>query len=248
MSGTAAEPPPAAVSVHDVMPHTLERVEEILEAIRPWTGDRIALLVVPGLAWTAAGVDRLRRWEDQGLELAGHGWVHYGKPKSFYHRLHGLVISRDQAEHLSLSGAQITALIDRGLNWFRDQGLRTPRFYVPPAWALGRIGPERLRETPYRWCEVLQGYLDVVSGRLLRCPLVGFEADTLVRKWALKPFNALSVARARSRRRPLRIGFHPFDLGYHLAEDALASVKLGWRFLTTEEAVEALSPPGYTGT
>lgn len=240
MSATDDSPPPAVVSVHDVGPATLDAVGRLLERIRPVVGHRVALLVVPGLPWTPGDVDRLKRWQADGLELAGHGWVHHGPPRSPYHRLHGWVLSRDQAEHLSRSGSEIEALMSAGVEWFRTRGLGTPELYVPPAWALGRISREALRRLPYRWIEVLRGFVDVESHTTHRCPLIGFEADTRFRHTALTLFNAASIAWARARRLPLRIGFHPEDLDLRLADAALASVRRRWRFLDTAEAMEEL--------
>lgn len=232
---------PAVVSIHDVDPGTLDRVREIVDRVRPRTGDRICLLVVPGLAWTPDQIRQLQRWAAEGLELAGHGWVHYGPPRSLYHRLHGWILSRDQAEHLSRSTAELREMVERGYAWFDTVDLPRPRLYVPPAWALGRLGRRDLRDLPYRWYEVLSGFIDVPSGRLHPTPLVGYEADTPFRKYALRVTNAVGRRMARLQRRPLRIGIHPHDLELFLADDVLGIVAEGWEFLDTEGALSLLA-------
>lgn len=236
--------PPAVVSIHDVGPDTLDPVAELLDGIRPRAGTAVSLLVVPGLDWSAADLDRLRAWQAEGFELAGHGWIHHGPPRTLWHRLHGWVISRDQAEHLSRSEGEIEALMRAGVEWFAAHDLGTPELYVPPAWALGAIGEAALRRLPYRRIEALQGFMVMNAGgapAVAPCPLIGFEADTRFRAGALTVFNAASIRWARLRHRPLRIGFHPHDLSLRLRDAALASLDRGWRFLTSEEAVAELT-------
>ncbi len=229
----------AHATIHDVRPDTLDRVDELLRLLQV-AGPRVALLVVPGLAWTPAGIDRLRAWAVAGYELAGHGWVHRRQPRSLYHRLHARVVSRDQAEHLSTSREDVRALVARGRRWFDHHELPAPHFYVPPAWAMGALLPHDLAELGYRVAEVQWGYVDLASGRFLSAPLVGFEADTWWRERALAAFNAVEVALARRTGRPLRLGLHPFDLELRRAEEARRRVAEVDRWMTTDEAVAHL--------
>lgn len=229
----------AHATIHDVRPDTLDRVARLLDLLRP-AGSRVALLVVPGLDWTAAGVSRLAAWAEAGYELAGHGWVHGRAPRTLYHRLHALVISRDQAEHLSATREEIRSLVARGRAWFDDHDLPAPTYYVPPAWALGALHPADLSELGYRVAEVQWGFHDLEGGGFHRTPLIGFEADTRIREWALGVFNAAQVAVARRGGRPLRLGLHPFDLELRRAEEAVRRVGEVDAWLSTEEAVAAL--------
>jgi len=229
----------AHATIHDVRPDTLDRVAHLLDLLEP-AGSRVALLVVPGLEWTDAGVARLAGWAEAGFELAGHGWVHQRTPRTLYHRLHALVISRDQAEHLSATRDEVRDLVRRGRDWFVDHDLPAPTYYVPPAWALGALRPTDLAEVGYRFAEVQWGYHDLESGRFLRSPLIGFEADTWWRETALGVFNAHQVAKARRTGRPLRLGLHPFDLELRRAGEARARVAEVEEWMSTEAAVEYL--------
>ncbi len=235
---------PAHLSIHDVKPSSLERVRRLVALCRARAGPRITLLVVPGLEWSGAQVDRLRAWSREGLELAGHGWIHHGPPRSLYHRVHALVLSRDQAEHLSRPRHELVELVERGFAWFEERGLPEPGLYVPPAWALGALTREDLARLPYRGYEVLQGFLDR-DGRLHRTPLVGYEADTGFRRQALRLTNGLARRIARISGRPLRIGLHPPDLELRLAADLrrdLADPE--WRFVSTAETLSILRRDG----
>lgn len=210
----------AVVSVHDVMPATLDEVATILSLTERHAIGPVTLLVVPGLDWTAEQLATLRRWQDAGHELAGHGWRHRAETiRGLSHRLHSLVLSRDAAEHLALDSGAIAVLVRRCFGWFWEAGLDAPRLYVPPAWAMGAIARPALEALPFRYVEVLSGVLDTRARRLERMPLVGFEADTAWRAHALRRWNRINLAYARRRGVPLRVAIHPHDLGLRLAED-----------------------------
>lgn len=210
----------ASISVHDVMPSTLCDVAGILALLESHGIQPAPLLVVPGLGWTADRVATLRRWQDAGHELVGHGWMHHVDTiRGVRHGLHSLMFSRDVAEHLALDAAGIVGLVKRCHAWFAANGLTAPRRYVPPAWALGTIPRTALADLPFRTYEVLSGDIDARTGRLRRSALVGFEADTWVRARALRAWNRLNCVLARRSGVPLRIAIHPRDLTLKLCRD-----------------------------
>ena len=224
------------VSIHDVMPSTLPYVER-LERLASASGvTRLILLVVPGHAWTASQLDCLRRWQDQGYILAGHGWMHRcERIASWYHRLHSLVISRDVAEHLAESPQGRVELMQRCADWFERHALGIPTLYVPPAWALGRMSLAMLRQTPFRLIETQTGLLDVRSGRTTLLPLLGFESDTTSRTVCLRGLNAANRLLAHLLGRPLRISLHPCDLHLRLESDLRAMLSRRQHPITYDE-------------
>lgn len=211
---------PALLSIHDVMPETLDRVERILDFCETADAGPVTLLVVPGRAWQANDIDRLRSWQQAGHELAAHGWHHriprYG---GVYHQLHAALLSRNVAEHLALRPEEVEALMGRSQAWFATHDLPAPSLYVPPAWALGRLPAGAFSRLPFARIEVLRGLIELPAGRLDPLPLVGFEADTAWRAAILGGWNRLQQRRARMRRRPLRIGIHPDDPDLRLGRD-----------------------------
>lgn len=210
--------PQSLLSIHDVMPQTLAPVAGILARLRQHDLPPPTLLVVPGCRWHADEVAQLRHWQQQGHELAAHGWRHRARHiRGLYHRLHAATISRDAAEHLALSAPEITALMRRSHEWFDRNGLAAPTLYVPPAWALGPLPRAELRKLPYTRIETTAGFIDTASGRLEPLPLLGFEADTAARAAALHAWNRGQSLLARASRRPLRIGIHPHDFTLRLA-------------------------------
>lgn len=209
----------ALVSIHDVMPHTLDRVKGLLDDhLGHLPPERVVLLVVPGLPWQPAQLEALHLLAGKGFELAGHGWHHRTREiRGVYHRLHAAFISRQAAEHLCLAPGEIRALIDDCHRWFLQQGLPEPALYVPPAWAMGTIDEQALADAPFRYYETTRGYLDSASGRSLTLPLAGFEADNAFRAASLTCWNAANRWLATDRK-PLRVSIHPYDADLRLRE------------------------------
>lgn len=201
----------AVISIHDVMPHTLDRVGEILARMSHLAPSAITLLIVPGLGWSPAQLDTLKTFQESGYSMAGHGWFHRTRDiLSLYHRLHSTLISRQAAEHLSLTETEIDTLIRDCYQWFDEHDLALPDLYVPPAWAMGNISAEALAQTPFRYFETTAGFYDSVSGRKRWLPLMGFEADTLFRAITLTFWNSVNYLLGTPKR-PLRLSIHPND-------------------------------------
>lgn len=235
--------PAALISVHDVMPSTLPAVQESLGLLAAHGIQQCALLVVPGAAWGAAELEQLRTLVAQGHELVAHGWVHHTYPRGAWHRVHAGLLSRNVAEHLALDRTGIVALMQRSAAWFSNNGLPVPTTYIPPAWALGRLRPEDLRQTPFTVVETLRGLrlrADDASFRLEPLPLLGFEADTALRAELLSNWNRLQLRRARRLGRPLRIALHPQDHRLFLAQQLRAVLALGWTPISYAAAAHRL--------
>ena len=242
---------PAVVSVHDVTPPKLEAVGRVLDLLESGNIAPVTLLVVPGFRWEAPEISRLRELVRRGYLLAGHGWEHSAPPPAnLFHRLHAALISRDQAEHLSRTRADVRDRVRRCHDWFERVGLPRPELYVPPAWALGALTRSDLVRLPFRWYEVLAGFLDARSSRLTAAPVVGFEADTLGRQVALGAVNRLNLCLGRCSRRPVRIAIHPGDLGLRLAPALRSVLEREWRYTSAESFLAARNggPPSGSTT
>lgn len=208
----------AIVSIHDVMPHTLAGVNSLIALIPEQQKPKVLLLVVPGLDWSPEQIDTLKKLSDDGFELGGHGWRHCTPHiSSLYHRAHSLIISRNVAEHLSYSKAELNDLIQRNYEWFEQKALPKPETYVPPAWAMGKLNRDDFKALPFRYYENTRGLYDSEKGCSRRLPLAGFEADTWLRANFLRPWNNLNRWFASSAK-PLRISLHPYDLDYRLSQ------------------------------
>lgn len=208
----------ALVSIHDLMPETFDWVKAMLAEMPRDARHQLVLLVVPGRNWTREQIACLREWQSGGLILAAHGWDHQAKNiEGWYHRCHSRLLSRNVAEHLSLSPGEISTLLKRSFDWFGQQDLKSPDLYVPPAWAMGRVDKTLLRASPFRYFETTWGIYDSHHDQFKWLPLLGFEADTTFRKYSLRGWNLCN--RLLARKRPARVSLHPFDLEYSLARD-----------------------------
>lgn len=232
--GVAATSMKSLVSIHDLMPDTLKRVTGICHRLAQLgvPNDKLYLLVVPGLVWKPDQIDTLKALQHDGYLLAGHGWYHHiHKKTSLKHFLHSTFISRNVAEHLSLSRAEITDMISMNYEWFGEQGLAAPELYVPPAWAMGKMPKHALRELPFSYYEYSSGIFNGSENRFQPLPLTGYEADRLWRTPILKGWNAVNT-RWLSRSAPVRISIHPFDFEYHLKDDIVRDVQRSSAFLS----------------
>jgi predicted deacetylase len=179
----------------------------------------------------------------RGHRLAGHGWNHKAPSgaRTLFHKAHGRLISRNEAEHLSLPREEVEAVVRRCHEWFSRVDLPAPELYVPPAWALGALPRSSLNSLPFRWYEVLRGFVDGATGRLRWIPLVGFEADTTFREISLRVWNGLNGYVARALRGPLRISIHPGDLDLLLRKDVKRMLEGPWQFVGEREASGSLN-------
>ncbi|MFP4584579.1 MAG: polysaccharide deacetylase family protein [Desulfococcaceae bacterium] len=236
----------AIVSIHDVMPETLEPVGRILDLLERAGVSPATMLVVPGRDWSGRQIALLRSWESAGCILAGHGWVHQVfERKTLFHQLHGRFLSRGAAEHLSLDRCAARALVRRCHHWFGEHDLTPPDLYVPPAWAMGPLRRRDLSDLPFESYETAGGIYMTSRNRFCQLPLAGFEADIPIRAAILRPWNQMNVAVARSSRLPLRIAIHPFDLELKLRDEIgpLLSAVDGWLDYRRLDLSEGGTPP-----
>lgn len=215
----------ATVSIHDVMPHTLDGIHALAGLIPDQQKPKVLLLVVPGVEWSSEQIATLKQLCEKGFSLAGHGWQHRAPCiRGPYHRLHSLFVSRKVAEHLSYSRKELNDMLCRNYDWFAQKKLPAPKTYVPPAWAMGQLKYNDLKALPFRYYENTRGLYDSLTGNYRRLPLAGFEADTRLREFFLRPWNALNHWLA-SETKPLRISLHPYDLEYRLGQQLRQFIK-----------------------
>ncbi len=217
------------LSIHDVAPHSLEQTQRLLDTCSAQGIEQLMLLVIPGLDWSDRDLEQLHAWVRQGHLLAGHGWLHrIERIRNLGHRLHSLLLSRDVAEHLERPPEELPAFMLQNYDWFARQELPSPRHYVPPAWALGRISAQALEQLPFQSVEATTGIYFRGSG-WKRMPVTGYEADTALRQMLLRMSNALAWFLS-SPKRPLRISLHPYDLDLRLQSDILQHLdqKVSW--------------------
>lgn len=232
---------PALLSIHDLMPETMDRVIAMMDRFEGWGIGPVSLLVVPGKDWGRGHLEQIRNWSEKGHPLVAHGWAHWTEVVGIRHRLHSMFFSRTVAEHLALDREGVMGLMRRSYAWFGENGFPDPGVYVPPAWALGAVGPSDLAELPYDQVEATEGVYFRQGEGMGRCflPVVGFEADTAMRAAFLKPWNRVQVRQALRKRVPLRIALHPFDDELRLAGQMGEILAMGWDWCRYGDVLEA---------
>ena len=209
------------------MPSTLDATERIAGQLADAGVERFTLLVVPDTGWEPATLARLKRLNEHGAALAGHGWRHrISRIRNLKHRLHSLLISRDVAEHLALDRQGCVSLMRDCFAWFEANDLPPPSLYVPPAWAMGSVRKVDLDALPYRQFETLSGIYDSANGRWSRTPMIGFEADTPLRALACRAWNRFNLTVGSG---PVRFSIHPPDPELLLGGDLRRLLELDWQ-------------------
>jgi len=212
--------PTCLISIHDVSPHTLPKVTNIVNKLKKMGIYSVTLLVIPWLDWTESDINHLKKMQHNGYPLAGHGNTHGCKPvKNNAHRLHSLVISRNVAEHLSCNRDEVKRIITTCYHWFTTNDFDAPDLYVPPAWAMGDIAVRDLHGLPFRYYESLTGIYDTKTGSFRYMPLLGFEADTPLRKFLVRSLNCLNWHYGMQFNKTIRVSIHPNDFDLLLARD-----------------------------
>ena len=206
------------ISIHDVAPHNLNDIKNIICTLENEFGiNKICLLVIPGLNWNKQQIQSLQKWQNDGIEIAAHGWIHQAeKNKSFYHRIHSLVMSADSAEHLSKKRQDVYNMMKKSYSWFINNGFQKPLLYVPPAWALGKITKKDLNRMAFTYYECTTGMIH--NQKYYFLPLLGFEERTLIKASFRRFFNKFNYWIACFTGL-IRIAIHPNDFRLYMKED-----------------------------
>ena len=206
------------VSIHDATPQNLDDIESIIQILQnQFDINKICILVIPGLNWNEIQLQRLRSWQKDGLEIAAHGWNHKAQDKkSFYHKIHSILMSANCAEHLSKKRQEIVKIIRHSYNWFIINDFKKPLLYVPPAWALGKITKQDLDRLAFTHYECTTGM--VHNKKYCFLPLLGFKEKTYIGAMLRRFFNSLNYFMAYFTG-SIRIAIHPKDFTLYLKKD-----------------------------
>ncbi len=215
----------AYISIHDVSPSNLNNIENIIFRLSDrFNINKISILVIPGLNWNNKQINKLKTLQKKGVQIVAHGWLHKTKNiKTLYHKLHSLIISDRCAEHLSQSRQDINIIISNSYNWFIENGFQKPTLYVPPAWALGKIKRDDLKNLQFTYYECTTGLIHNNKYHFL--PLIGFEEKFWCKSLLRRFFNSFNFILA-SFTGIIRIAIHPNDFNLYLKNDLEKYLKI----------------------
>jgi hypothetical protein len=204
-------------SIHDVSPRFESEVDELMDLLAPWVGERVAMLVVPNhwgdapIVPGSAFARRLRGWADAGVEMFLHGYFHrdQSRPRGTADRFRARFMTAGEGEFLSLSGEQAEARLHEGRALIEDVIGRRVDGFVAPAWLYSDGARAALEHCAI---PIAEDHLHIWSpakrAELARGPVITWASRT-----RLRLVSSLLAAGAL-RRAPiqvLRIGVHPPD-------------------------------------
>lgn len=204
-------------SIHDVSPRFESEVDQLVDLLAPFVGNRLAMLVVPnhwGGAPIVAGspfAKRLRGWADAGVEIFLHGYFHRDQSghQGKADRLRARFMTAGEGEFLGLSLEDASSRIKEGRSLIEDVIGKRIDGFIAPAWLYGEGARAALAQCKIPIAEDHLSVWSPASGaRLASGPVITWASRTRFR------LASSLLAAAALRHAPievLRIGVHPPD-------------------------------------
>jgi len=217
------------VSLHDVTPAHLDRLERAEALLCDAGVTEVAYLLVPDFHRTHAIADDrsfkawCRRPRSYSIEWVLHGYYHLEDDgTSASSRLSASIARRTmtagEGEFLALSVREQRERLIRGREAFESIVGVAPRVFVAPAWLFNKTLPALLAELGFRYTEDHLTVMDVQGGISRRCPAVTWATRSTIRRVGSRVVCPIAYALAR-RLGALRIAIHPFDLDHPRTAD-----------------------------
>jgi len=205
-------------SIHDVSPRFETEVDRLMDLLRPYVGERLAMLVVPN-HWGNAPIipgslfaTRLRSWADAGVEMFLHGFYHRDDSRhaSAAAKARARLMTGGEGEFLGLSHRDAADRIANGRSLLEDIIGRSVAGFVAPAWLYGDGAREALRQFEFPIAEDHFRVWSPATGKqLARGPVITWASRTRLR---LASSLAAAAVLRHAPLEVLRIGVHPPDV------------------------------------
>jgi predicted deacetylase len=212
-----ARDPLLLASIHDVSPRFEREVDVLIDLLRPYVGEQLAMLVVPN-HWGGAPITagspfaaRLRRWAERGCEIFLHGYFHRDESRhpAARQRLKARWMTAGEGEFLGITRTEAAIRIRDGRSLIEDITGRPVAGFIAPAWLYGPGAMEALADCGVMLAESHWRVWSPAAGtELARSPVVTWASRSPARL-------ASSIAAAAILRHfpseVLRVGVHPPD-------------------------------------
>lgn len=208
------------VSIHDVHPASLDRVQEIRRALKGVGVDRVTLLAVPwyhnklSMAKDFRLVAYLHERVGLGDEVVMHGVTHLWDERlgvgfrGAFWRLFEKILTDHEGECLGMDQESLLERLKRGMSMFADAGL-FPSGFVAPGWMLAKKHWAVVKRAGFGYLATFGWLVDLHRGLAIRSRVVSGSVRTALRKRLALPYVRLGVRLQRSS--ILRVEFHPGD-------------------------------------
>lgn len=211
------------VSLHDVTPAHLPRLEEIVAFLdRIGVGPRFAMLVVPDF-WSRWPVredgafrDWLRRQAARGVEIVLHGYTHRDEVRHRHpwRRWQARFLTAGEGEFLGLSVREAEVRLAAGRALLEEILGQPVEGFVAPAWLYGPGSRKALTAADFAIAEGRWSVWSPRSGRTLaHGPVVAYAGRTRGRLMASVFWSRLAEA-LLAPCRTLRFAIHPHDFDH----------------------------------
>lgn len=233
------------VSLHDVTPAHLPRLERAERVLRRAGVTTAAYLLVPNYhgRHPIAGNEEFQGWCRQSrafeVEWVLHGYRHLDDAPAGGQGL--LIAARrrwltaGEGEFLCLDEGEQAARLSRGVAALAFLP-RRPRAFVAPAWLYNDALPHVLRAAGFRITEDHRRVHDLVGGVAHACPVITWATRTWMRRIGSRAAAPLGL-RAFGHSPVVRIALHPFDMDHPAT---VASIER-----TLAYALDRRTPAGY---
>ena len=215
---TPSPPRLLLASIHDVSPRFETEVDRLMDLLRPYVGERLAMLVVPN-HWGNAPIipgslfaTRLRSWADAGVEMFLHGFYHRDDSRhaSAAAKARARLMTGGEGEFLGLSHRDAANRMANGRSLLEDIIGRSVAGFIAPAWLYGDGAREALRQFEFPIAEDHFRVWSPATGKqLARGPVITWASRTRLR---LASSLAAAAVLRHAPLEVLRIGVHPPDV------------------------------------
>ena len=216
------------LSLHDFHPGSRKQIAEQLEFCLQRCPGRASILVIPEyhhgtpVEACAESLRNLETWQQQGHDLAVHGYFHdrKGLPDDswFWTR----VYTRQEAEFFRLDPGEAESRIDRALAIWRRQGWAATGF-VAPGWLHGADTETTLRRKGFAYTCRLTEVIHLADGQKDRAWGGAYSLRSPWRRALARRWQPVWKA-MWGRRNLIRLSLHPADLEVAFVREQVGSL------------------------
>ncbi len=209
------------VSIHDVAPFHLRRLETLVPLVEQAVGKgRFALLVVPDFHRAGRVCDdpafarSLRGWAGDGCEIFLHGFTHLDESthETRAARIKAQRMTAGEGEFLGLSHSEATRKLVEGRAMIEDATGCPVAGFIAPAWLYGADSRKAIADQGFDLAEDHFRVWSPRSGEIVaRGPVITYASRSIPRLLGSLLWSRIATV-ALARATTVRLAVHPHDV------------------------------------